>query len=297
MSTVWKLRIFHCSNGLEREFLLAPDGSSYSGRKQAIEAMNKHGGYDIDDIRKMESGCKVKWYDDDPTLPPNWKTRHSEINSKNGKIPMQWFLNPEGKMFRGRKAALEEIQNSGKFSINEIRRFKFVISMENIKTERTVDVQGIVNEPGEYPFFEGMTARDLVLIANGFDDRANTDQIELYTNVTELGQNKRINARWFSFKAQHQKHPDGNSIDCYLHGHGTVALVNMTPRVYYVILAFIIVTMRVMKFISIAQVLVAVVIVVMQKHGVLKVAVRCIVQKRLMLLKIQIWEMRSQASK
>ncbi len=98
-------------------------------------------------------------------------------------------------------------------------------------------------------------------------------------------------------KAQHQKHPDGNSIDCYLHGHGTVALVNMTPRVYYVILAFIIVTMRVMKFISIAQVLVAVVIVVMQKHGVLKVAVRCIVQKRLMLLKIQIWEMRSQASK
>ena len=89
--------------------------------------MNKDGGYDIDDIRKMESGCKVKWYDDDPTLPPNWKTRHSEINSKNGKIPMQWFLNPEGKMFRGRKAALEEIQNSGKFSINEIRRFKFVI--------------------------------------------------------------------------------------------------------------------------------------------------------------------------
>ena len=92
--------------------------------------MNKHGGYDIEDIRKMESGCKVKWYDDDPTLPPNWKTRHSEINSKNGKIPMQWFLNPEGKMFRGRKAALEEIQNSGKFSINEIRRFKFVIPDE-----------------------------------------------------------------------------------------------------------------------------------------------------------------------
>ena len=74
-----------------------------------------------------------------------------------------------------------------------------VISMENIKTERTVDIQGIVNEPGEYPFFEGMTARDLVLIANGFDDRANTDQIELYTNVTDLDQNKRINARWFSF--------------------------------------------------------------------------------------------------
>jgi protein involved in polysaccharide export with SLBB domain len=74
-----------------------------------------------------------------------------------------------------------------------------VISMENIKTEKKVDIQGIINEPGEYPFFEGMTAGDLVLIANGFDDRANTDQIELYTNVTDLDQNKRINSRTFSF--------------------------------------------------------------------------------------------------
>ena len=74
-----------------------------------------------------------------------------------------------------------------------------VISMENITAERTVDIQGLVNEPGEYPFYEGMTARDLVLIANGFDDRANTDQIELYTNVTDTDQNRRINARGFSF--------------------------------------------------------------------------------------------------
>ena len=74
-----------------------------------------------------------------------------------------------------------------------------VISMENIKAERTVDIQGLVNEPGEYPFYEGMTARDLVLIANGFDDRANTDKIELYTNVTDMDQNRRINARGFSF--------------------------------------------------------------------------------------------------
>ncbi len=74
-----------------------------------------------------------------------------------------------------------------------------VISMENIKAERTVDIQGLVNKPGEYPFYEGMTARDLVLIANGFDDRANTDQIELYTNVTDTDQNRRIKSRGFSF--------------------------------------------------------------------------------------------------
>ena len=74
-----------------------------------------------------------------------------------------------------------------------------VISMENINPEKTVTIQGIVNEPGEMPFFKGMTARDLILIANGFQDRANTDQIELYTNVTEQQTNKRIDARWFSF--------------------------------------------------------------------------------------------------
>ena len=43
---------------------------------------------------------------------------------------MQWFLNPESKMFRGRKAALDEIQNSGKYSRDEIRKFKFIIPDE-----------------------------------------------------------------------------------------------------------------------------------------------------------------------
>lgn len=75
-----------------------------------------------------------------------------------------------------------------------------VISMENINPEKTVSIQGVVNEPGEVSFFKGMTARDLILIANGFQDRANTDQIELYTNVTEEQTNKRIDARWFSFE-------------------------------------------------------------------------------------------------
>ena len=75
-----------------------------------------------------------------------------------------------------------------------------VISMENINPERAVGIQGVVGEPGEYVFFDGMTARDLVLIANGFGDRANTDQMELYTNVTDLDQDKRVSARRFSFE-------------------------------------------------------------------------------------------------
>ena len=49
---------------------------------------------------------------------------------------MQWFLSPDGKMYRGRKSALEEIQSSGQYSTLEIRRFKFVIP-ENKKTNYT----------------------------------------------------------------------------------------------------------------------------------------------------------------
>ncbi len=75
-----------------------------------------------------------------------------------------------------------------------------VISMENINPDKTVTIQGLVNDPGEVPFFKGMTARDLILTANGFQDRAHTDQIELYTNITEEQTKKRINARLFSFK-------------------------------------------------------------------------------------------------
>ena len=53
---------------MERQFFLAPDGSSYSGRKQAVEYMNKHG-YGQEDIKIMESGFKIQWIDDDPSLP------------------------------------------------------------------------------------------------------------------------------------------------------------------------------------------------------------------------------------
>lgn len=47
-----------CSNGLERHFFLAPDGSSYSGRKQALEYMKKINSK-LEDIKKMESMMQV----------------------------------------------------------------------------------------------------------------------------------------------------------------------------------------------------------------------------------------------
>ena len=35
--------------------------------------------------------------------------RVTDMKTKNGTVAMQWFLSPEGKMFRGRKSTLEHI--------------------------------------------------------------------------------------------------------------------------------------------------------------------------------------------
>ena len=119
----WRYRTVLCSNGLERHFFLAPDGSSYSGRKQAVEYMKKND-FKPEDIKKMESGFKIQWIDNDPSIPVGWKTRTTDMKTKNGVIPMQWFLSPEGKMFRGKKSAIEFITNSGKYSKEDIRKFR-----------------------------------------------------------------------------------------------------------------------------------------------------------------------------
>ena len=79
----WKTRYAHCSDGLERGFLLELDGSAFSfffWQRQALDHLKKSG------YQKMDR----KW-----------------------KIPMQWFLNSDWRMSRGRKAALEEIRNRG----------------------------------------------------------------------------------------------------------------------------------------------------------------------------------------
>jgi len=118
----WKYRVVLCSNGLERHFFLAPDGSSYSGRKQAVEYMVKKK-YSQEDIKIMESGFKIQWSDDD-CLPTGWKMRTTDMKTKNGTVPMQWFLSPEGKMFRGRKSTLDHITKSGQYNKEDIRKFR-----------------------------------------------------------------------------------------------------------------------------------------------------------------------------
>ena len=75
-----------------------------------------------------------------------------------------------------------------------------VISSKNINPQKTVSIQGMVNTPDVYEFYQGMTARDLVLIANGFKDKANTKKIELFSNSSAENKNETVNSRSFSFE-------------------------------------------------------------------------------------------------
>ena len=187
---------------LERQ-IMKVDQTSYSSTTLTdgdfVEAKRVSGKY----LNKVSVSGEVY-------LPGNYPLNESPtlsalLKSSNGLTPDAY---PESAiLYRSKQGYFNEIKTIDLLEIaSKTQEIKLqpndslvVISMENIKAERTVDIQGLVNDPGEYPFYEGMTARDLVLIANGFDDRANKDQIELYTNVTDTDQNRRINARGFSF--------------------------------------------------------------------------------------------------
>ncbi|MCH8991605.1 MAG: SLBB domain-containing protein [Acidobacteria bacterium] len=54
-----------------------------------------------------------------------------------------------------------------------------VYGRDEFRTNRTVSIGGMVNEPGPYPYRAGMTLRDLVLMARGFRDGAHLDTVEV----------------------------------------------------------------------------------------------------------------------
>ena len=72
----------------------------------------------------MQSGLKVIWLEDDPTIPEGWKTRTTEVKTKAGLAQMQWFQSPEGRLFRGRKSALKYIEPCSRYTQDDIKAFK-----------------------------------------------------------------------------------------------------------------------------------------------------------------------------
>jgi len=73
-----------------------------------------------------------------------------------------------------------------------------VFNANKVEPERKVSVQGAVNSPNSFVYYDGMTARDLLLLASGFKLRANKISIEIYRNQSHLNSNQQLTTFEFS---------------------------------------------------------------------------------------------------
>ena len=62
----------------------------------------------------------------------------------------------------------------------------YISSILDMKENDFVYISGEVMNPDRYPFGEGMTLKDLVLLANGFKNWANVSEIEVYRQITDV---------------------------------------------------------------------------------------------------------------
>ena len=80
-------------------------------------------------------------------------------------------------------------------SLNSTKLYKLrnndkliIPSLEELKSKRVVSISGEVNEPDDYPFFDGMTAVDLILMAKGINEKGSYDDITVYRSTYDESQ-------------------------------------------------------------------------------------------------------------
>lgn len=97
-------------------------------------------------------------------------------------------------IFRKDKANLPQVSNFSPKDVlngqNDILLQRedsiYIGSVLDMKEHDFVYISGEVMKPAKYPFGEGMTLKDLVLLANGFSKWANVGEIEVYRQITDV---------------------------------------------------------------------------------------------------------------
>ena len=88
------------------------------------------------------------------------------------------------------KAAMN---NDGDFLLRNSDRL-IIASVEELTTPKQVAISGEVNEPGNFPFFRGMTIVDLILMAKGIKDSGTSSGIVIYRSTYDETQKSPVEA-------------------------------------------------------------------------------------------------------
>jgi len=125
----WKIRI----NAQMKESFRSPTGVFFHSRQTVLDQIIKEGYPQvyIDKVRsKIPIGRKkrrkkntadVKWIENDPTVPANWKMRI--VTCSDGHA-VTFFLTPEGLTIKGRKAALQHMTKTGLYDSKDTELMK-----------------------------------------------------------------------------------------------------------------------------------------------------------------------------
>lgn len=60
-----------------------------------------------------------------------------------------------------------------------------IFNKYDLQEERMVSINGAVNSPGSFPYIESLSIEDLVIMAGGFQEGANVNQIDVFRKVTD----------------------------------------------------------------------------------------------------------------
>tara|TARA_B100001175_G_scaffold1237_1_gene1081 strand:+ start:2253 stop:4670 length:2418 start_codon:yes stop_codon:yes gene_type:complete len=68
-----------------------------------------------------------------------------------------------------------------------------IASIEELSSEKQIRITGEINVPGVYPFFNGATVADLILMAKGITDKGSSNGITIYRSTYDSTQKNPVN--------------------------------------------------------------------------------------------------------
>lgn len=103
------------------------------------------------------------------------------------------------------------ITNAGSLKLKPEDRV-IISSKIDINRPKTVKIQGEVFEPRDYPFFDGMTLIDLILVAKGVTLKGDLNNIEIYRSTYDITRKKPVEAYKVSLNSDLSKIESVNNI-------------------------------------------------------------------------------------